>query len=161
MASESTSLEARQFSCLSPSSSTNWIRTITHRGQPRQNFMKNVWRALLALSAVKTCYSCECCLCITNLLSNPNAKCMLGCQPYATCKHKLPISHCLPDNSWAFQNFMKNMLCIRAELSELFQRQPDTYNSHCLQQWNEWKYFKDDKKYEKFYTMLCYIMFIM
>ena len=103
-------------------------------------------RALRALLAVKTCDTCECCQCITNLLSNPNVKCALRCQHYATGKHELPISHCLSDNSWGFQNFMKNVLDIKAELRQTHATAIATNNG------KHRKYFKDDENlnYEKF-----------
>ena len=52
--------------------------------------------ALRALTAVKRCYSCECCRCISDLLSNHIVKCALRSLHYVT-KHKLSISHCLSD----------------------------------------------------------------
>ena len=70
-------------------------------------------------------HSCKCRQCITYLLSYSILKCVLHSPHYAT-RHKLPISHGLSDNSWAFQNFMKNVLNIKA----------DSCDSHCHQQWN-------------------------
>ena len=74
-------------------------------------------RALRALTAVKTCDSCECCRCISDLLTDHIVKCALRSPHYVT-KHELPISHGLSDNSWAFQNFVKNDLDIKAELCQ-------------------------------------------
>ena len=101
-------------------------------------------RALRALTAVKTCYSCECCRCITDLLSDPIVKCAL-CSPHNATKHELPISHGLSDNLWAFQNFMKNVLDIKAELCQTHVIAIAANNG------THSKYFKDDEKYEKFY----------
>ena len=110
-------------------------------------------RALRALTAVKTCDSCECCRCISDLLTDHIVKCALSSPHYVT-KHKLPISHGLSDNAWAFQNFMKNLLDIKAELCQTYATAIAANNgTHC-------KYFKDDEKYEKFYEMLCVLMLI-
>ena len=45
-------------------------------------------------------------------------KCALRCLHYITGKHELPISPCLSYNSYAFQNFMRNVLSIKAELCQ-------------------------------------------
>ena len=66
---------------------------------------------------MKTCESCECCRCISELLTDHIVKCALHSPQIAT-KHELPISHGLSDNSWAFQNFVKNVLDIEAELCQ-------------------------------------------
>ena len=95
-------------------------------------------RALSALSAVKTCDSCECCRCITNILSYLNVKCMLCCQHYATGKHELPISQGLSDNSRVFQNFMKSVLGIKAELCQTHTTTIASNNG------THRKYFEDD-----------------
>ena len=110
-------------------------------------------RALRALTAVKTCDSCECCRCISDLLTDHIVKCALRSPHYIT-KHELPISHGLSDNSWAFQNFMKNVLCIEAELCQTHATAIAANNG------THRKYFKDDEKYEKFYEMLCDLMHI-
>ena len=108
-------------------------------------------RALRALTAVKTCDSCECCRCISDLFSYHIVKCTL-CSPHYVTKHELPICHSLSDNSWAFQNFMKNVLDIKAELCQTHATAIAANNGTHL------KYFKDDEKYEKFYEMLCDLM---
>ena len=110
-------------------------------------------RALRALTAVKTCDSCECCRCISDLLTDHIVKCALRSPHYIT-KHELPISHGLSDNSWAFQNFMKNVLCIEAELCQTHATAIASNNG------THRKYFKDDEKYKKFYGMLCDLMHI-
>ena len=62
------------------------------------------------------------------------------------------MAHGLSDNSWAFQNFMKNVLDIKAELCQTHATAIAANNG------THRKYFKDDKKYEKFYEMLCDLM---
>ena len=108
-------------------------------------------RALRALTAVKTCDSCECCRCISDLRTDHIVKCALRSPHYIT-KHELPISHGLSDNSWAFQNFMKNVLGIEAELCQTHATAIAANNG------THRKYFKDEEIYEKFYGMLCDIM---
>ena len=51
-------------------------------------------------------------------VSDPIVKCMLACHHNTKGKNKLPISHCLSDKSWSFQNFMINLLGIKAELCQ-------------------------------------------
>ena len=80
-------------------------------------------------------------------------KCAL-CSPHYITKHELPISHGLSDNSWAFQNFMKNVLRIEAELCQTRATAIAANNG------THRKYFKDDEIYEKFFRMLCDIMCI-
>ena len=60
----------------------------------------------------------------------------------------------LSDNSQAFQNFMKNVLNIEAELCQTHATAIATNNG------THSKYFKDDEKYDKFYEMLCDLMCI-
>ena len=108
-------------------------------------------KALRALTAVKTCDSCECCRCISDLRTDHIVKCALRSPHYIT-KHELPVSHGLSDNSWGFQNFMKNVLGIEAELCQTHATAIAANNG------THRRYFKDEEKYEKFYGMLCDIM---
>ena len=73
-----------------------------------------------------------------NVLSYLNVKCMLHCQHYATGKHELPRSHCLSDNSSVFQNFMKSVLGIKAELCQTHTTTIASNNG------THRKYFEDD-----------------
>ena len=108
-------------------------------------------RALRTLTDVKTCYSCECCQCISDLLTNHIVKCALR-SPHFVTKHELPISHGLSDNSWAFQNFIKNVLDIEAELCQTDATTIAANNG------THSKYFKDDEKYDKFTeSMRCFV----
>ena len=52
-----------------------------------------ILRALLTLTAVKTCDSCECCQCITDLLSNPIVKCALRSPQGPTLCHQTRTAH--------------------------------------------------------------------
>ena len=111
-------------------------------------------RALLSLTAVKTCDTCECYRCITDLLSNPNVKCALRCPHYATRKHELPSAHQprIVRQLMGVQNFMKNVLDIKAEICQTHASAIASNNG------THRKYFKDDENYERFYEMLCDII---
>ena len=67
---------------------------------------------LCHLEGLVCSFSCECCRCITNLLSNPTVKWALHSQHYAVGNHELPVRDSLWDNWWVFQNFMNNVLSI-------------------------------------------------
>ena len=108
-------------------------------------------RATRAVMALPSCKRCPTCKAIDILRGNENVRYCLAGRPYKT-DHELPVSNGLSDNTDTFQNFLKHVLNLLAELCQTHATAiPACNGTHKA-------YFDNQEIYEEFYQMVYEIM---